>query len=92
MSKRKTLTPAEHVELGALLKRVRHDLHVAGAMCRCFGQLAGDLFDIADRALMSPRAFLEKQLIAAVGEDATVDGVHVRDVYFGPLLEKEAAE
>jgi hypothetical protein len=45
-------------------------------------------FDLADRGLMSPRAFLEKQLIAAVGEDATVEGVRVRDVYFGPQMEE----
>jgi hypothetical protein len=88
MSKRKTLSPADHVELGLLLKRARALLHEAGAMCRPYGQLAGDLFDIADRGLMSPRAFLEKQLIAAVGEDATVEGVHVRDVYFGPQMEE----
>ena len=88
--KRKGLTPAEHVELGALLKRVRRDLHEAGAMCRCYGQLAGDLFDLADRGLMSPRAFLEKQLIAAVARTEWLRASGVRDVYFGTLADAKA--
>jgi hypothetical protein len=38
---------------------------------------------------MSPRAFLEKRLIEQVGsEDAMVEGVRVRDCYFGPLMEE----
>ena len=91
--RRKTLTPQEHVELGAILKRARRLLHEAGAMCRPYGQLAQDLFDLADRGLMSPRAFLEKRLIEQVGsEDALVEGVPARDVYFGPLVEKEEME
>jgi hypothetical protein len=88
--KKRGLTPEEHVELGRLLKRARRLLHEAGAMCRPYGQLAGDLFDLADRGLMSPRAFLEKRLIEAVGEDGVVDGVRVRDCYFGELVEEEA--
>jgi hypothetical protein len=90
--RQKGLTPAEHVELGTLLKRARRLLHEAGAMCRPYGQLAQDLFDLADRSLMSPRAFLEKRLIEAVGDDGVVEGVHVRDVYFGELKEEEASD
>jgi hypothetical protein len=42
---------------------------------------------------MTPRAFLEKRLIEQVGsEDALVEGVPARDVYFGPLVEKEEME
>jgi hypothetical protein len=87
--KQRGLSPADHVELGQTLKRARNLLLEAGAMCRPYGQLAQDLFDLADRGLMSPRAFLEKRLIEQVGsEDATVEGVRVRDVYFGPLVEQ----
>jgi hypothetical protein len=58
-------------------------------MTRPFGRLSQQLFDIADRSLMSPRSFLEKRLIELVGEDAIVDGVHVKDCYFGELREEE---
>jgi hypothetical protein len=83
------LTPAEHVELGSLLKRARHDLLEAGALCRGYGRLSAQLFDIAD-SLTSPRAWLEARLVEAVGEDATVEGVHVRDVYFGTMEDVDA--
>jgi hypothetical protein len=89
MSKSKGLSPSEHVALGNLLKRARRELHEAGAMCRCYGQLSEQLFDLADRGLMSPKAWLEKRLIEQVGEDALVEGVRARDVYFGPLLDEE---
>jgi hypothetical protein len=57
-------------------------------MCRPYGKLAQQLFDLADRGLMTPRAFLEGKLIEQVGEDGVVDGVRVRDCYFGELKEE----
>jgi hypothetical protein len=83
-------SPADHVELGAMLKRARALLLDAAKMVRVYGRLSDHLFDAAD-ALCAPRSFLEKRLIDEVGgEDVLVEGVHVRDVYFGEL--KEAAE
>lgn len=82
MSKNKRLTPSQHIELGRTLKRARELLLEAGMATRCYGKLSRGLFDAAD-ALTEPRAWLEKVLIDAVGEDAMVAGTHVRDVYFG---------
>jgi hypothetical protein len=87
--KKRALTPAEHVELGAILKRARRLLHEAGAMTRPYGRLSQVFFDIADRGLMTPRAFLERKLIEQVGgENVLVEGIAARDVYFGELVEE----
>ena len=92
MKKRKMLTPAQHLELGRTLKQANALLLDAARACRIYGRLSDHLYDCAD-ALVKPRSFLEKRLIEEMGgESATVDGVPVRDCYFGPLLEKEAAE
>ena len=88
MSRNKGLTPTQHVELGRTLKRARELLLEAGMATRCYGKRSRQLFDAAD-GLTEPRAWLEKVLIDAVGEDAQVDGVHVRDCYFGSELEEE---
>ena len=82
MSKNRGLSPAQHVELGRTLKHARQLLLEAGMATRCYGKLSRRFFDAAD-ALTEPRAWLEKVLIDAVGEDAMVAGTHVRDVYFG---------
>jgi hypothetical protein len=88
MSRNKGLTPAEHVEVSRLLKRARNDLLEAAMMCRCYGKLSDQLAEIADGL---PTGWLEKRLIEAVGADGQVEGVHVRDVYFGELKEVEDA-
>jgi hypothetical protein len=82
MSKRKTLTPTEHVELGLTLKRADALLVEAAKTTRCYGRLSEHFYDAAN-ALISQRAWLERRLIDQVGMDAMVDGKHVRDVYFG---------
>jgi hypothetical protein len=38
---------------------------------------------------MGPRAELERELIKAVGPEGMVEGIKVRDVYFGELVEEE---
>jgi hypothetical protein len=38
---------------------------------------------------MAQRGELERKLIEAVGDDAMVEGVHVRDIYFGEMEEVE---
>jgi hypothetical protein len=90
MSKNRGLSPSAHIELGRTLKRARELLLEAGMATRCYGKLSRGLFDAAD-ALTEPRAWLEKVLIDAVGEDAMVEGVHCRDVYFGSEMEVEDA-
>jgi hypothetical protein len=55
---------------------------------RCYGKLSRQLFDLAD-ALTVPRSWLERVLIAEVGADAMVEGTHVKDCYFGELMEEE---
>ena len=80
MSRKGKLTTAEHVELGRLLKRVRRDLHDAAVMCRRYGRLSGELFDLADAI---PTGWLETRLVELVGADGVVDGKSVRDVYRG---------
>jgi hypothetical protein len=87
MSRHKGLSPSEHVEVGALLKEARNNLLIAARICRVYGRLSDQLAGIAD-SFMSQRAWLEKRLIDAVGADGVVDGVHVRDCYFGTLMEK----
>ena len=87
MSRNKGLSPTQHIELGRTLKRARELLLEAGMATRCYGKLSRGLFDAAD-GLTEPRAWLEKVLIDAVGEDAQVDGVHVRDCYFGSEMEE----
>ena len=81
------LTPAQHVQLGALLKQARNALLSAAVLARPFGRLAQQLGKTADD-LHTPCDFLEKKLIEEVGEDALVEGVPVREVYFGPMLEE----
>jgi hypothetical protein len=88
--KRKTLTPIEHVELGATLKRARQLLLEAAGMTRRYGRLSTQLYDVAD-SLTSPRAWLEQRLIADFGADAMVEGIHCRDVYFGQMEEASDA-
>jgi hypothetical protein len=87
MSRHKGLSPSEHVELGALLKEARNNLLLAARLCRVYGRLSDQLAGIADGS-MAQRAWLEQRLIDAVGADAVVDGVHVRDCYFGTQMEK----
>jgi hypothetical protein len=84
---RPKLTPAQHLQLGTLLKQARNNLLAASVKCRGYGRLSQQLGDAAD-GLMTPCDFLEKRLIEQVGEDALVEGVHVRDCYFGPLIEE----
>jgi hypothetical protein len=84
---RPKLTPAEHVQLGALLKQARNSLLSAAVLARPYGRLSAELGSAAD-ALMTPCDFLERKLIEDVGDDATVEGVSVREVYFGPMQEE----
>jgi len=78
--KRKGLTPAEHLEIGALLKEAHNNLLIVANKTRCYGRLSDQLCAIAD-SFMSQRAWLERRLIDAVGLDAMVEGTHVRDVH-----------
>jgi hypothetical protein len=87
----KPLTPGEHVEVGRLLKEARNDLLIAANMCRGYGKLSVQLVGIAD-SFMGQRAWLERKLIEAVGEDAMVESTHVRDVYFGEIGAMEEVE
>jgi hypothetical protein len=87
MSRSKGLSPSEHVEVGALLKEARTNLLIAARLCRVYGRLSDQLVELADGS-MSQRAWLERRLIDAVGADGVIDGVHVRDVYFGTVMEK----
>jgi hypothetical protein len=77
------LTTQEHRELGATLKEARRLLLEAAAMSRGYRGVSQELFAIAD-SLISPRAFLERKLIEAVGDDEWV-----REVYFGELKSEE---
>jgi hypothetical protein len=69
------------------LKHARNNLLSAAMIARPYGRLSQELGSAAD-GLMTPCDFLEKRLIEDVGEDATVEGVPVREVYFGPLMEE----
>jgi hypothetical protein len=82
------LTPEQHVALGAKLKDARRLLLEVAAMCRCYGQVSQDLFDIAN--LIGPRHQLETRLIEEVGREGMVEGVHCRDVYFGEVEVEDA--
>jgi hypothetical protein len=84
------LTPAQHVQLGALLKQARNNLLSAAVLSRPYGRLSQQLGDAAD-GLMTPCDFLERKLIEDVGEDAMVEGIAVHEIYFGPLMEREDA-
>lgn len=77
------LTTQEHRELGATLKEARRLLLEAAALSRIYPGVSRELFDAAD-GLISPRAFLERKLIEAVGDDEWV-----RAVYFGELASEE---
>ena len=70
-----------------MLKRANALLLDAAKMVRVYGRLADHLYDCAD-ALVKPRAFLEKRLIDEVGANAMVEGIHVRDCYFGSEMEE----
>ena len=76
------LTITEHRELGAALKEARRLLLEAAAMSRVYRGVSQELFGIAD-SLISPRAFLERKLIEAAGDEEWV-----RDCYFGELKEE----
>jgi hypothetical protein len=82
------LTPEDHVKLGLLLKRARRLLHQASGMCRCYTRISQDLYDIGN--LIGRRHQLETRLIAEVGADALVEGMHCRDVYFGEVEVEDA--
>jgi hypothetical protein len=86
MSKGK-LTAAEHLALGRLLKQARNNLLSAAVLARPYARLSQELGAAAD-GLMTPCDFLERKLIEDVGEDGMVEGVPVREVYFGPLMEE----
>jgi hypothetical protein len=77
------LTPTEHREVGGMLKRARRLLLDAAAITRCYERLSRQLSD-AGNGLMAIRGELERKLIDAVGDDGMVEGVPVREVYFGP--------
>jgi hypothetical protein len=82
------LTLSEHREVGAKLKRARQLLLDASAITRNYDRLSRQLSDAAN-GLMAQRGELERKLIDAVGEDGSVEGVPVREVYFGPEQVKE---
>jgi hypothetical protein len=84
---RPKLTPPQHVQLGALLKRARNALLSAAVLARPYGRLSQELGSAAD-ALMTPCDFLERKLIEDVGADVLVEGVPVHEVYFGPMQEE----
>jgi hypothetical protein len=84
MSKRKTLSPAQHIELGRTIKRIRRGLHEAGAVTRAYGfAFAQQFFDLADAL---PTAKLERKLVEECGA-GLVDGVPAIDVYRGEMEE-----
>ena len=75
----------------AMLKRARRLLLDASAICRCYDRLSRQLGDAAN-GLMAQRGELERKLIEAVGPEAMVEGVHVRDVYFGEVSAMEKVD
>jgi hypothetical protein len=89
MSKSKGLSPEQHLEVGSLLKEARNNLLIAANKTRCYRRLSDQLLAITD-SFMSQRAWLERTLIDDVGADATVEGTHVRDVYFGSMEDVDA--
>jgi hypothetical protein len=81
------LTTEEHRELGGVLKEARRLLLEAGALTRgCYPGISRELFGVADE-LISPRAFLERKLIEAVGDEDWV-----REVYFGEFVGEEVED
>jgi hypothetical protein len=78
VSRKKSLTPAEHVELGLLLKRARRLLLDAAQLSRGHPTISQGLFDAAN-ALTVQRSFLETRLME---QGASRD--EARDCYFGP--------
>jgi hypothetical protein len=85
------LTLEEHVEAGRKLKRAVRDIEDVAAIMRCYERTSQQLSDAAN-GLMAQRGWLERKLIEQVGADATVEGVHVKDCYFGPLMEDKRDE
>jgi hypothetical protein len=81
------LTPAEHVEVGSMLKRARRLLLDAAHTTRCYERLSRQLGDAAN-GLMPIRGELERKLIEQVGPEGSVEGVPVREVYFGQVKEE----
>jgi len=83
------LTLSEHREVGAMLKRARQLLLDAAHIVGCYERQSRQLRDAAN-ALRAQRDWLEQRLIEAAGENGSVDGVHVRDVYFGTMENVDA--
>jgi hypothetical protein len=77
------LSPAEHVELGLLLKRARRLLLDAAQLSRAHSTISQGLFDAAN-SLTVQRSFLEARLMQS---GASRD--EARDCYFGELAESE---
>jgi hypothetical protein len=80
-----TLTPEQHRDLGLVLKRARRLLLDAAQLSRAHPTISQGLFDAAN-ALTVQRSFLETRLMEA---GASRD--EARDVYFGPIEEREDA-
>jgi hypothetical protein len=72
MSNRKGLTPAEHVEVGALLKEARNNLLIAAKMTRCYGRLSDQLVAIAD-SFMSQGIGTAAEAASGRGQRGTAD-------------------
>ena len=81
------LTLAEHREVGAKLKRARRDLLDAAHVTRNYERLSRQLSDAAN-GLMAQRGELERKLIEQVGEGGMVEGIPVREIYFGEVREE----
>jgi hypothetical protein len=81
------LTLEEHVRVGSMLKRARRDLLDAAAIIRNYERLSRQLSDAAN-GLMAQRGELERKLIEAVGAEGMVEGIKVRDIYFGEMKEE----
>jgi hypothetical protein len=77
------LTIAEHLELGAMLKRARRLLLDAAQLAKPYPTISQSLFDAAN-ALTVQRSFLETRLME---QGASRD--EARDCYFGELAEEE---
>jgi hypothetical protein len=84
------LSVEEHREVGAKLKHVVRLLRDVAQTCRCYDRLSCQLGDAAN-GLMAQRGELERKLIEVVGENGMVEGVPVREIYFGPEQVKEEA-
>jgi hypothetical protein len=80
------LTPAQHVELGRLLKQARRNLLRAAEIARAYPTISAQLFDAANNLTM-PRSYLEQRLMEeGMGRD------DARDCYFGQLAESEVED